>query len=216
MNSLCLMQYVDRMQKCFQSTAVARDHRLCFFNDIRFYFCSLRSSSQRGNEHQHSKHRLHLRSKHGKILQLFMIFNFGHYQNISNSPSLWTISRKDQPRYDPSLASHPRTLPVVLLDWMTETKMLLQEVCGDGQKYYTEFLKKSSVYSCFLTHTLPNTTQCAENTARTVSFFSGTHLRVIRNVGWLMKNAIWLLSWVMTSFCLLVFSLFHSAWHNHS
>lgn len=36
------------------------------FSDGTFSLFPLRSSSHRRNEHQHSKHRLHLRSKHGK------------------------------------------------------------------------------------------------------------------------------------------------------
>lgn len=37
------------------------------FSSRQFLLCPLRSSCQRRNEHQHRKHRLHLRSKHGTL-----------------------------------------------------------------------------------------------------------------------------------------------------
>lgn len=49
-------------------------YSLCpFLSHSSFFLCSLRSSCHRRNEHQHSKHWLHLRSKHG-MLQTFFFF----------------------------------------------------------------------------------------------------------------------------------------------
>lgn len=43
------------------------------------FICAHRSSGHRRNEHQHSKHRLHLRSKHGEWLKFFL------------SPHVWPV-----------------------------------------------------------------------------------------------------------------------------
>lgn len=45
-----------------------------FFASQQFLLCPLRSSCHRRNEHQHSKHRLHLRSKHGTLHTPLIIF----------------------------------------------------------------------------------------------------------------------------------------------
>lgn len=75
---------------CFSSSAT--------FGHSSFFICPLRSSCHRRNEHQHSKHRLHLRSKHGTSQSSHL---FGARQTLS-----LTSSRRSA--HHPSLCCHLR------------------------------------------------------------------------------------------------------------
>lgn len=57
---------------------------ICYFWSQQFFICPLRSSCHRRNEHQHSKHRLHLRSKHGTSQSFHL---FGARQTLSLTSS---------------------------------------------------------------------------------------------------------------------------------